>query len=463
LNRIAEWPTEYLSQVAREVGAYHDWRPRDTQRQPDGDWFLWFVRAGRGFGKTRTAAELVADWLKDAALAGTPIRVAIVGPTFADGRDTMVEGDSGLLGALPAYLIPDGPDRHWNRSIGELNLADGSYCRVHSSERSGRLRGPQWHKAWCDEPAEFRDGADGIAKDSTVFNLFAGLRLGDLPQVVFTGTPKPTRLVKELVARCETEGTWIETRGSTYDNLDNLALAFRQEVVSLYEGSRLGRQELLGEMLEDLGDVFDVSKIQVVEALPTGRRYRARCWDLAASEKSPENADPDWTAGALVSVDPATRDYCIEDVIRFRERAGRRNQRILETALADNARYSGAVPVWVEHEPGSGGKAQVEQIAQELDGVTRVQPHRPSGAKYQRALPVAGSIDQGRVSVFAPDPNTEWVRELLEEMAEFAEDDTHPHDDMVDALSSFWAVAPKRAPKDRGVLPGSVSERRGYR
>jgi phage terminase large subunit-like protein len=456
---FSTWPLEYLQKVGTEIGYLRDWEPRPAQCQPNTEWFCWFVRAGRGFGKTRTASETVKDWLVEAAVTRTPIRVAIVAATFGDGRDTMMEGESGLLAVLPSFLIPKGVDEHWNRSNGELMLADGSLCKIHSAERPNRLRGPQWHKAWGDEPAEFKDATKGISKDSTVFNLFAGLRLGTNPQVIFTGTPKPVRLIKELVARCAERDKWVETTGSTYDNLDNLAPAFREEVVELYEGSRLGEQELYGRMMEDQGDVFDVAKLVAVTRLPAGARFRARCWDLAASEVTPENADPDWTVGTLISLDLASREYCIEDMVRFRLRAGARDLKIRETALRDAATYSGGVVVYVEQEPGSGGKAQVDTIAAELDGIARVKKHSPTGRKPARAQPVAGSIDQGRVSVLELTGEA-WPLLLRAELGEFLEDESHPHDDIVDTLSTFWAVAPRKKTKDRGVLPQSVASDR---
>ena len=455
-DEIRQWPSEYLTQVASEIGFLRDWEPRPAQEPPSVDWFVWLVRAGRGFGKTRTAAEAVTGWLIAAAATTSPIRVAIIGATYADGRDTMMEGESGLLAQLPAFLVPDGIEQHWNRSIGELRLADGSLCKIHSSERGGRLRGPQWHKAWCDEPAEFKDAKEGLGKDTAVFNLFAGLRLGTNPQCIFTGTPKPVRLMKDLVQRCETEDRWVETRGTTYENLVNLAPVFRDEVVSLYEGTRLGMQELAGEMLTEIGDVFDITKLKAVDRLPQGARYRARCWDLAASEVTPENADPDWTVGALISLDIQTREYCIEDVVRFRERTGARNTKIREAAERDALLYGGAVHVWVEQEPGSGGKSQVDSIGIELDGIAKVQGHSPTGSKATRAMVVSGSLDQGRVSIV--DTGAErWPILFREELAEFTEDDSHSHDDQVDPLSMFWAVAPRpKRVKDRGVMPQSV-------
>jgi phage terminase large subunit-like protein len=139
-------------------------------------------------------------------------------------------------------------DDAWNRSMGELYFANGTKAKAYSSEKPDRLRGPQHHRAWVDEPAAFRDAHRGDVLDTTWNNLMLGLRLGARPRVVVTGTPKRVRLVKELLARPRLH----LVKGSTYDNLANLAPTFRATVLSQYEGTRLGRQELLGELLEDV-------------------------------------------------------------------------------------------------------------------------------------------------------------------------------------------------------------------
>ena len=459
MSWVDELSQDELLELSTTMG--EPWVPRDEQRPDRDDWFCWFFRAGRGTGKTRAAAE----WVRDEIVNHGPLRCALVAPTFADGRDVMVEGESGLLNVLPPRLMPKGKAFHWNRSIGELKLGDGSYLRVHSSENAGRLRGPQWHIGWVDEPAEFKDAALGIQADTTWFNLVAGLRLGTRARVTVTGTPKPVALIKGLVDRCESQPTWIETRGRTMDNIDNLAPAFRAEVVSLYEGTRLGRQELEGELLEGMGDIFDVSKLRVVHATPSGRRWRARCWDLAATEVTQDNPDPDWTVGVLVSLDVEKRLYCIEHVERFRCRSGERDDRIQATAMRDTLLFGSNVRVFVEQEPGSGGKTQVEVIARMLDGHARVEGHRPTGKKHERAQPVAGSIEQGRVSVLMPtlidedDPTSglEWdFQAMTTEMGEFREDEKHPHDDIIDGLSCFWATSPNRPPENVSVAPISI-------
>ena len=229
---------------------------RTAQRPPSGDWLVWWIRAGRGFGKTRAGAE----WAKHQALRAEGSLGALVCPTYPDGRDVMVEGESGLLSILaPSMLRGGSVDEAWNRSIGELWLANGSRLKVFSSERPGRLRGPQHHWAWGDEPAEWLDAqVDPLVtlRGTTWSNLLFGCRLGDHPRIVLTGTPKTVRLILGLVWRDGDRDKGpapnvVITTGTTYDNLANLAPTFQREVLDAYEGTTLGQQELHGAILED--------------------------------------------------------------------------------------------------------------------------------------------------------------------------------------------------------------------
>jgi phage terminase large subunit-like protein len=283
---------ESLSEAELEA-LFYDWDfwCRPSQREPGGDWFLWFLRGGRGASKTRIGAEFV----KNRALVAPHSRIALVAETFGDGRDVVVEGDSGLLSIIPWRALRGGSqDEAWNRSMGELFLANGSQFKVFSSEKPGQLRGPQHHFAWGDEPAKWRDAYLGDAEDTTWSNLLLGLRLGAKPQVVLTGTPKPVKL---LVGTPERPGLLkdpspkiVVTVMSTYENLENLSEVFRDVVIPRYEGTRTGRQELHAELIEAVeGAIFDYD-------------------DIARFRIDP-GADPPFDAFALrrrvVAVDPA--------------------------------------------------------------------------------------------------------------------------------------------------------------
>lgn len=207
-------------------------KARPAQLTPNGDWRTWLILAGRGWGKTRTGAEDVAAY----ALWHHGARVAIVAPTYADARDTCIEGESGLLSVIPRHCISA-----WNRSQGELLLKNGSRFKLFSADEPERLRGPQHHRAWCDELAAWPYAE---AYDQLLF----GLRLGTDPRVVITTTPKPTALIKNLLAQ---PGTFI-TRGNTFENEANLAPSALATLRERYEGTRLGRQELYAEVLSDV-------------------------------------------------------------------------------------------------------------------------------------------------------------------------------------------------------------------
>jgi phage terminase large subunit-like protein len=226
----------FVAAVLRALPGYVDtsWleQARPDQRTPPGDWNIWLVLAGRGWGKTRVGAEDTKAY----ALANPGSRIAVVAPTFSDARDTCIEGESGLLSVLPADTIGT-----WNRSLGELVLRNGSRFKLFSADEPERLRGPQHHRAWCDELGAWRY-AD--AWDQLMF----GLRLGTRPQVIVTTTPRPIPLVKGLLERDDVH----VTRGRTLDNAANLAPAALQQLLARYEGTRLGRQELEAELLEEM-------------------------------------------------------------------------------------------------------------------------------------------------------------------------------------------------------------------
>jgi phage terminase large subunit-like protein len=211
----------------------YDWEAwaRENQLPPDGDWTVWMVMAGRGFGKTRAGAEFIRMRVE----SGQAKRIALVAATSADARDVMVEGQSGLLTISPPWMKP-----LYEPSKRRITWPNGATASLFTAEEPERLRGPQYDCAWCDEIGAW---PSGDAWDQLMF----GLRLGNNPQVVATTTPRPTNLVRGIIKRPDC----VVTRGSTYDNRDNLAKSFLTTVIKQYEGTRLGRQELMGELLED--------------------------------------------------------------------------------------------------------------------------------------------------------------------------------------------------------------------
>ena len=212
-----------------------DWQStaRPEQLAPDGNWATWVYCGGRGTGKTRSGAE----WVRSLAEAASVARIALVGPTASDVRDVMVEGESRLLAIAPNSNRPV-----YEPSKRRLTWPSGVQAAMFSSEEPERLRGPQHGAAWADELAAWRNVKD------TWSNLQFGLRLGKRPRQVVTTTPRPIPLLKALIKDDNT----VTTRGTTYDNKDNLAPSFFSQIVRQYEGTRLGRQELNAEILDDV-------------------------------------------------------------------------------------------------------------------------------------------------------------------------------------------------------------------
>lgn len=259
----------------------------------------WLICAGRGWGKTRTGAE----WIVQKARDHPGAYCALVAESFGDGRDTMVEGESGLLAVLRPHELRGGSiDTAWNRSLGELYLANGSRFKIFSSEKPRQIRGKQFHYVWGDEPAYWADADRGAGHDSTFTNANIALRLRprkDWPdfatwrcQGILTTTPRSVALIKindELLAEKPKLGGLLQrpdvtvTRGKTLDNIDNLSDEYRVEVIDPLVGTTLGLQELDAEILED-----------VEGALWTGKLLRD-----TRVEKAPE------LAKIVVTLDPS--------------------------------------------------------------------------------------------------------------------------------------------------------------
>lgn len=465
--------------LARDALAARAWPTirRPEQAPPDGGWTIWLIVTGRGWGKTRTAAEWsVRRATEIMATTGQPTRWAVVGQTFTDGRDVMMEGESGLLRCIPPSRLRKGNiDDSWNRSLGELLLDDGSIFRVYSAERARRLRGPQFHGAWADEVSSWADATKGPAQDTTWSNLMLGLRLPPHPQIVVTTTPKRNALTRTLLADAirqrdaiatdgrfaerdpitgmdiwHTEPTVVLTRGTTFDNLSNLAPEFAAQVLSQYEGTRLGQQELYGEMLTADGTLLRPEWLPIIDTPPPCKQ-RVRVWDLAGSEPSDANPDPDWTAGALVG--RTDEGYTLLHMARFRQSPGRVEQRIVATARADGP----DVDVWIEQEPGSAGKAIVAHYQRVLDGISRVRGFRPSGEKMARiGVLFAGPAEQGRVTIV----HGSWVQPFLDECADYPDGD---HDDQIDAVASAIDLLGNARPVDALHVPASAADASGWR
>ncbi|RPJ77434.1 MAG: ATP-binding protein [Acidobacteria bacterium] len=233
--RNEAWRPFYCPDAACNGKPHDVWEwnhARADQRPPtDADWLVWLLKSGRGAGKTRAGSEYTHR------MANVTHRLAIVGATGADVRDIMLEGESGLLTiAAPDFRPAYEPSKR------RLTWPNGAVGTTYSAEEPDRLRGPEHGYAWIDEPAHW-----ALIQEAWD-NLLFGLRIGRRPRICATTTPKPRKWMKEVTADPRTR---LAT-ASTYDNIDNLAPTFAEIVIARYEGTRLGRQEIHGELLDDI-------------------------------------------------------------------------------------------------------------------------------------------------------------------------------------------------------------------
>lgn len=286
---LADLPSEARSKLLAELTPEQneellwDWRgfwARPNQLAPGSpgaaltrtDWRYWLVQAGRGYGKTRIGTEMVREWIKGNTL------VNLVGATVDDARAIMIQGESGILQKCPPDERPE-----YVKSERKLVWPNGAESLIFTADEPDRLRGKQHSKLWADEAASWRYPD---AWDQAIF----GLRLGDNPQAVVTTTPKPVKLIRDLVADKDT----VVTRGSTYDNRGNLAPAFLDTIIKKYVGTRLGRQELFAELLDDVPGALwtramvERSRIDLSQVPPLVRVVIAIDPAVTASESSDE-------------------------------------------------------------------------------------------------------------------------------------------------------------------------------
>lgn len=234
---------EVMSKMSPEVLAQlkFNWNfwARPNQIEPPGNWTTWLILAGRGFGKTRTGAETIRNWVcGDTPLSpGRCSRIALVAETAPDARDVMVEGPAGLLACHDKAFRPT-----YYPSKRSVEWPNGAQAILFNAVEPDQLRGPQFDAAWCDELAKWRYA------EQTWDQLQFGLRLGEHPRQIVTTTPRPIAVVRRLINDPDT----VVTRGRTYDNAANLAAPFLKQVEERYGGTRLGRQELEGEVLDDM-------------------------------------------------------------------------------------------------------------------------------------------------------------------------------------------------------------------
>ena len=358
------------------INLYSDWlgKARHNQLSPKGEWDVWLILAGRGWGKTLTGAMDCVLY----ALRNPDSIVAVVVPTFGDLRRVAFDGVSGILRQIPRELLLTGRGKGYNVTGAEISLFNGSKIIGFSATEPDRLRGSQFHRAWCDELCAwfYPDAYD---------QLLLGLRLGDTPQCVITTTPKPTNLLKSIMNKSRT----VITRGSTFENEDNLASSSLEMFREKYEGTRLGRQELYAEVLTDVQGAlwkfsdFDAHR-RMKSSVPAMRRIVTAVDPAVTNSKH-----SDETGIVTVGKGEDNRYYVLSDC---------------------SAKYSPdqwarkCVDEYFEHgadrivaEVNNGGDL-VKKLIYHIDSEVSYKDVRATRGKMVRAEPISALYEQGKVS-----------------------------------------------------------------
>lgn len=407
----------------------NDWRgflARPDQIAPDGEWDIWLVLSGRGWGKTRTGAE----WIKGEVESGRAKRIAFVAETAADGRDVMVEGDSGILSIYDA----SDPERPlYEPSKRRLTWPCGAVATIYNATEPDQLRGPQHDTAWSDELAKWRYARE------TWDQLQFGLRLGKHPRQLVTTTPRPIELVKAILAG--KEGHVVVTRGKTMDNRANLASSFIEKIERRYAGTRLGRQELDGVLLGDMPGALwrleDIDAYRVSQAPQLGRIVVAVDPAVTNTEESDEH-------GIVVAGTLKDEGYVLEDAstkgtpLTWAKRA---------ITLHDKYEADGIVV-----EVNQGGDMVAQTLRSVRDNINIIEV-RASRGKHVRAEPIAALYEQGRVHHVGSFPELETQMTMTTSAGYEGEDSPDRLDAAVWALSVLFPdmayVQPKKRPPAR--------------
>jgi phage terminase large subunit-like protein len=410
--RLAEFSPEDRAAVIKHLspeeqaraGYFWPFWARPDQIEPAGDWRVWLLRSGRGAGKTRTGAETVRSWVEEARYG----RLAFVGATAADVRDIMVDGESGILATAPPWFRPNyEPGRR------RLTWPNGAIATMFTAEEPDRLRGPQHDAAWCDEAASWR-------YPEAFSMLEFGLRLGQDPRAIVTTTPRPTRLIRELVDK----PTTVQTRSATYANRANLAPGFFDDILAAYEGTRLGRQEIYGEILDDVpGALWSHAQLDALRVGRNGQEFSRVVVGVDPAATSGEKADE--TGIVVVGLGEDGHGYVLADASGHYspERWGQ------EVIAAFNAFQADMVVAEVNQ-----GGDMVKYVLRTLNASLPIKMEHASRGKYVRAEPVAAIYSQRRAHHVGSFPRLE------DQMAGFVPDldrKTEGSPDRVDAL--VWA------------------------
>jgi predicted phage terminase large subunit-like protein len=387
---------------------------------PDGDWWsIWLLLAGRGAGKTRTAAEQIGYWAWEQP--GT--RWLVAAPTSADVRATCFEGDSGLIAVIPNILIAD-----YNRAYHEIKLTNGSLIKGIPASEPERFRGGQWHGAWCDELAAWDYLQD--AWDQIMFSV----RLGKHTRILATTTPKPKDLIIDLIGR---DGDDVQvTTASTYSNLDNLAPSFQKQILQ-YEGTKLGRQEIYAEIIDpEEGGIVnrDWFRLWTADKPIPKLDFVVQSYDCAFTEKAQNDPTAAITFGVFRQEDGPGSVLiidCWQDRLQYPDLRPKVIDEY-ETVFGEGKDRKRVDLVLVEDK--AAGISLIQDLQRAHIPVRAYNPGRAD--KVQRLSIVANIIRAGRVWV--PESMNrkgyvrDWAEGMISQVCSFPNTD---HDDFCDALS----------------------------
>ena len=391
----------------------HDWSvwAREGQLAPEGDWTYWLILAGRGFGKTRTGAEWVRQESK------TSRYVNLIGATADDARDIMIEGESGILAICPKSERPE-----YRPSQRKLIWPNGAQSLIFTADEPERLRGKQHERIWADEVAAWRYPESW---DQAKF----GLRLGKQPRACLTTTPKPSKLIKIIMNDPATH----VTRGSTYDNRSNLAPSFFSEIVKTYEGTRLGRQELNAEILDDNpGSLWTRKQIDDlrVKTAPAMKRVVVAI-DPAVTSRE----DSDETGIVIAGKGVDDQFYVLRDLSLIASPQAWARQAVIG--------YHDMGADRIIAETNNGGDL-VEAVIRQVDQNCSYKKVTASRGKVIRAEPVAALYEQGRVH------HVGAFDRLEDQMCEYNPLESGYSPDRMDAL--VWAITELSDRSSTGIL-----------
>lgn len=432
---------EYLSKLTPEQAANLRWHwpfwARPDQLEPEGeDWNTWVILSGRGWGKTRTGAETVRSWVcgDTPTSPGRYKRIALVAETTADARGVMVDGESGLLNIGPKEFRPE-----YFPSLRQLVWPNGAIAITYNATQPDQLRGPQHDAAWCDELAKWQ------YMQETWDQLQFGLRLGERPLQIITTTPRPLPLIKSLL----TKKNVFVTRGRTADNKDNLAAPFLSQIEERFGGTRLGRQELDGEILDDIpGALWSRSSLdtnRVVEA-PVDLERVIVAVDPAASSEEGSDENGIIAVGLARDAEGYARGYVLAD----RSLRGTPEE-WARTAVNLYREFSADLIV---AEKNQGGE-MVSSVIRSVDRAVPIKLVHASRGKHIRAEPISALYEQNRVH------HVGRFDELEDQMCTFSVDNlrtsAYGSPDRVDALvwgltELFERITARRRRKDTGEI-----------